>query len=97
MTVVISPRAVGDLEAIAHYSLMRFGFAQALKYQTDLRRTFDLLAEFPHMSPVRDDIMAGSVRLRHHKAHVIVYQEVPDGILVVRVLDARRDWTRLLD
>ena len=40
--------------------------------------------ERPELSP--------PVRVHFHKAHVIAYLVQSDGILIVRVLDARQDW-----
>jgi len=56
---------------------------------------FDLLADNPKIARERTEFNP-PVRLHSYQAHLIVYIENADEILVIRVLHRRQDWQRYL-
>ncbi|QDX24800.1 type II toxin-antitoxin system RelE/ParE family toxin [Sphingomonas suaedae] len=83
--------ATDDLLAIYLEGLERFGLAQADRYNDGLKRTFAFLAETPRAARLREEIDP-PVRAHPFKAHMIVYEEVDDGVLILRVRHGREDW-----
>jgi toxin ParE1/3/4 len=72
-----------------------FGVGQAEHYHQGLVSAFELLADNPGMARERAEF-SPPVRLHPCQAHMIVYVEHGDGILIVRVLHGRQDWERHL-
>ena len=66
---------------------------QAERYQTHLFELLDLLSAHPELARERTEIDP-PVRIHPYGTHVVVYRNEGDGILVLRVLHARSDWTR---
>jgi toxin ParE1/3/4 len=58
----VAPRALRDLDAIADYTLARWGERQAEKYLLEIERRFRWLARNPHAGRVREDVAAGDQR-----------------------------------
>lgn len=83
--------ATDDLVAIYLEGLDRFGVAQADRYHDGLQRTFAFLAETPRAARLREEIDP-PVRAHPFKAHIIVYDEADDGVLILRVRHGREDW-----
>ncbi|KPF92160.1 plasmid stabilization protein ParE [Novosphingobium sp. AAP83] len=71
--------------------LEQFGVAQADRYHDGLERMFAFLAQTPRVARMREELNP-PVRARPFKAHIIVYDETDDGILVLRVRHGREDW-----
>jgi len=84
-----------DLEAIAEYSIERFGIEQARHYRDQLRASFDQLAENPELGRRAEQLSAG-LRRYEHCSHIIFYQAVDSEFLIVRVLHYRMDVRRHL-
>lgn len=74
---------------------VRFGVAQAERYQDGLFATFQMLADNPLMARERRELTP-PVRLHPFQAHMIVYVEDGAGVLIVRVLHGRQDWESVL-
>ena len=72
-----------------------YGADQAERYHHGLVAVFALLAENPNMARERTDFRP-PVRLDPYQAHLIVYVDHNDGILIARVLHGRQDWERHL-
>lgn len=86
----LSGRAATDLEAIAEFTINRFGLKQARQYRDQLKACFENLAENPVMGR-RAEQFARGLRRFEHGSHIIFYLPVDDGVLVVRILHARMD------
>ena len=86
-----SREADEDLIAIYEQGFDRFGRRQAERYLDDLERTFEHLAVYPGLGRLRTEHQP-PVRIFPFQAHVVVYEEIDDGILVVRVRLGREDW-----
>lgn len=88
-------QADGDIIDIFAQGAEHFGVQHAEDYLRGLIALFQLLAKNPLMARQRSEIQP-AVRLHPYKAHMIVYIEHGDGILVIRVLHRRQDWEQLL-
>lgn len=83
--------ATDDLVAIYLAGLEQFGLAQADRYHDGLERMFAFLAQSPRAARMREELDP-PVRAHPFKAHIIVYDETDDGILILRVRHGREDW-----
>lgn len=90
-----SPQADEDIANAYVAGAVRFGVAQADRYQDGLFDTFRMLADNPQMARERLELVP-PVRLHPYQAHMIVYVEFHGGILIVRVLHGRQDWESAL-
>lgn len=84
-----------DIIAVFVQGATQFGLAQAEQYHNEMAGIFALLAENPQMARLRHEF-SPPVRIHPFQAHVIVYIEQDDNILIVRVLHGRQDWERQL-
>lgn len=80
-----SRRAEADLLGISDYTLRTWGEEQADRYLGQLEECCNRLAENPALGRVCEEIRPGLRRMEQGR-HVLFYRELPDGILVVRVL-----------
>jgi toxin ParE1/3/4 len=88
-------RANQDIIDIYLRSAAEFGTDQAELYHAELVAAFERLAAHPRIARERTEF-SPPVRLHPCGAHMIVYAEHGDGILVIRVLHGRQDWERHL-
>ncbi len=84
MTFRLTPRALRDLDAIADYTLSRWGERQATKYIAELEQRFVWLAEHPHAGRMRDEVGEG-YRSYPHGKHVVFYMIAGADIAVIGV------------
>jgi toxin ParE1/3/4 len=95
MTVRFSRRAARDMTDIFVHGILTFGEHHATVYNDNLARILSLMDNHPNLGrafPTRPGLRTFSFN-----AHIIAYKRDADGIVVIRVLDARRDWRSLLD
>ncbi|MDT8321100.1 MAG: type II toxin-antitoxin system RelE/ParE family toxin [Xanthomonadales bacterium] len=90
-----SVRAAMDLEAIAEYTIERFGIGQARRYRDELKSCFDQLAANPKLGRRAEQLGPG-LRRYEHRSHIVFYQAIDTDVLIVRVLHYRMDVTRYL-
>ncbi|MGY6554302.1 MAG: type II toxin-antitoxin system RelE/ParE family toxin [Wenzhouxiangella sp.] len=88
-------RAELDLEAIADYTIERFGVEKARSYLVDFKSCFDCLVENPGIGR-RVEHLRPELRRYEHGSHIVFYQVSDGGILIVRVLHYRMDVKRHL-
>ena len=86
----LTEEATGDIKNILERSITDFGLQQTELYYNSLKNCLELLGINPEMGGVADDIMPGYRRFPH-QSHVIFYQTVENGILIVRILHKRMD------
>jgi toxin ParE1/3/4 len=86
----LSDRAKAELVTIYDDSEARFGSYQADAYLAGLDRIFGLLADFPGIGQGADYLKAGFRRFRF-QAHIVLYTEDRDGVLIRSVLHGARD------
>lgn len=91
----LTVRAADDLAEIAHYTIHKFGQAQARRYRDGLDACFRMLASNPMLGADAGDLAEG-LRRFVYRSHLLFYSQAPDGILIVRVLHERRDTERVL-
>lgn len=91
MTISFSERVDGELRAIYVESAERFGIPQAERYLASLHRSFVFLASNPRITREREELISRA-RAYRHQAHMIIYREEADGILIIRLPHARSDW-----
>jgi toxin ParE1/3/4 len=81
----ISVEAESDIERIAAYSTVTWGWRRSDKYLAKLEDCFDLLSGNPAIGRPCASIQEGLRRFEISK-HVVFYLPEADGILIVRVL-----------
>jgi len=91
----LSWQASRDLEAIAEFTINRFGIERARQYRDELKACFESLAENPTMGRRAEQLAKGLRRLEHG-SHIVFYVPLDDGVLLVRVLHHRMDARRHL-
>lgn len=90
--IELAPQARLDLEDIAHFGIVTFGYAQAEAYQDGLIRQFELLAEYPRIGLELEE--REGVHRFGYGSHVIFYTFDQDVLVVRRVLHGRMDVLR---
>ncbi|GJE36874.1 type II toxin-antitoxin system RelE/ParE family toxin [Methylobacterium persicinum] len=91
----LTRKAEADLFEIAVHGYRQFGVRQAEAYAAGLDQTFALLADNPGMGRRADAIRPG-VHRHEHASHVILYERVEGGVLILAVVH-RRSVRRLSD
>ena len=86
----LSPKARSQIRDIGQFTKRRFGDYQAKAYHTGLERTFELLADFPKMGVVADELLIGARRFRF-QSHIIFYTEDGDNILIRALFHAAQN------
>ena len=89
-SVVVSPEAEADLQDIFLYIVRGGGVAAASRYDAGIRERIRSLAAMPLRGQDASALRAGSRRMVH-LSHIIYYQPVEDGVLVLRVIHSSRD------
>lgn len=84
----LTRRAEADLLDIFLFGLEQFGLAQAERYKLGLERGFTLLADNPKLGRTADAVAPG-LRRHEHESHVILYEQAPDGVLIVALIRGR--------
>lgn len=87
----LTRRADDDILAAYLQGHELFGERQADRYHDDLIALLQRLADHPAMARVRSEI-APPVRAFPFKAHVVIYQDAPDGIVILGVRHGHEDW-----
>jgi len=82
-----------DLEAIAEYTIKRFGLEQARRYRDELGVCFDQLAGNPKLGRRAEQLGEG-LRRYEHRSHIIFYHQSGAKILIARILHYRMDASR---
>jgi toxin ParE1/3/4 len=77
----LSARARAQVHEIYDYSAATFGTYQANAYHAGLERTFGLLADFPRIGQLVEELALGHRRFRF-QAHHIFYTEDGDHIVI---------------
>jgi toxin ParE1/3/4 len=92
--LVRSPDAERDLDSIFDYIARESSFARAEAVLRRIDRSMQLLASQPRMGRARPDL-DGS-RYLAAPPWLIVYQALGSDVVILRVVDGRRDLTELL-
>jgi toxin ParE1/3/4 len=93
--VARTPVAERDLDGIFDYIAEESGRpTTAVAILREIAQKCALYAQQPEMGTSRPDLGA-DIRVFSHKRYVVVYQPLPDGIEVLRVIDGARDYPSL--
>ena len=84
----LTRQAEADLLDIFLYGLETFGHLQARTYAASVERCLQLLAENPRIGRLAHSL-GPAVRRHEHVSHVILYEDVEFGILVLAILHKR--------
>lgn len=87
----LTQRAADDIFAVYLQGYELFGERQADRYHDDLHVLFHRLADYPGMARVRSEITP-PVRAVPFKAHVVIYEDAPGGIVILSVRHGHEDW-----
>jgi toxin ParE1/3/4 len=68
-----------------------FGERQADRYHAGLHALFQQLADHPGMARLRPEITP-PVRAFSFKAHVVIYEDAPEGVVILSVRHGHEDW-----
>jgi toxin ParE1/3/4 len=88
--ILLRPTAQADIEAIADYTIERWGRRQAEAYVMTLRADIVSLAQFPKRFPIHEPSGLALRRMRSGH-HLIFYRESNAAVEIVRVLHERSD------
>lgn len=94
MNFRLSVEAAQDIVELVSFGIETFGEAQALKYHKSLEQLFELLSGMPELGREVPNLGAKLRRFEHGR-HIVFYQSSKVDVLIVRVIDNRRDTTRL--
>ncbi|MGU3328610.1 type II toxin-antitoxin system RelE/ParE family toxin [Methylobacterium mesophilicum] len=84
----LTKRAEADLFDIAVHGYRQFGVRQVEAYAAGLEHAFQLLADNPRMGRRADAIRPG-VHRHEYAAHVILYEPVDGGVLILAIVHGR--------
>lgn len=84
-------RADEDLIAIYIHGLDQFGPRQADIYWDGLNALFQRLADYPRLARLRTEFDP-PVRVFSYASHLVLYDEEPGGVVIVRVRHGHEDW-----
>lgn len=86
--------AVLDLDGILDFITQRSDSDTASRFVNDLSETFYLLADMPKMGRARNDLEK-DIRMFVHRRYTILYREIENGVVIVRVAPPYRDIKRM--
>lgn len=98
-SVVLSEPAVSDLLAINDYYLVEVDEKTAAKIINRLEEAVNSLAEFTERGSIPKELLSLGIRQYRQlitKPYRIIYEQLPDKVVVHAVLDGRRDMQSLL-
>ncbi|MBR1124462.1 type II toxin-antitoxin system RelE/ParE family toxin [Bradyrhizobium lablabi] len=86
----LTVRAQSQLIDIYDFSVATFGTYQAEAYLAGLERTFDLLANFPRIGQLADEL-APRHRRFHFQSHTIFYTDEDTHVLIRAIYHRAQD------
>lgn len=87
---VLSKPAQVDLEEIFDYTVINFGFDQAIKYVSSFDDTFKNLLKNSELGRPRNEIKK-DLRSLIHRNHAIYYTSIKNQIRIIRILHGSKD------
>jgi len=87
--VAFRPQAVRDLEAITDY-IAADNPVRARSFVEEIRQRCKLLGDFPE-SARRFPELGKDARILHYRSYVIIYRNLPEQVLISRVIHGARD------
>ena len=83
----LTKRAEADLFEVFLFGYEQFGERQAEVYAAELEYIFQLLADNPRMGREAETIAHG-VRRHEHGSHIILYEVISGGVLILAIVHA---------
>ena len=96
MKVALSARAEADLRSIARW-IASDNAEAAREFAHALRGKCASLAHAPKRFPVARRVDGRDLRKRTHGRYLILYIISDEGVEVIRIVHASRDWAALID
>ena len=97
MKYELSRRAAREFDRIIDYRREVAGYQNARKLEADLLRAFDLIGDNPGIGRYRPDLTSKPFRFWLRENYWIVYRlDRRSNVLIVAIIDARREVGRLL-
>lgn len=87
----LSDFAEADLRAIFWQGLELFGPRQTERYLSQLEDTFAHLSQYPDAYRLRSELDP-PVHVCPHGAHVILYEQSQNTVVILRIRSARENW-----
>ena len=94
--LVLSPKALADLDSIWEYSARTWSAVQADLYLSALDDTFRLLCAHPDIARLRAEFTP-PVRLHRNRSHLVIFVVDAGEVNVIRVVHGRSNWGALLE
>ena len=91
--IIRSPEAHEDMDAISDH-IASHNVAAGHRWLDEIEKKLHLLASYPELGQSEPELGTG-LRIFSLGNYAIIYRPVTDGIEVVRVIDARRDYVTL--
>jgi len=88
INVKFNEKSEQDLKEIYQYSYFQYGKTKADYYINDLKQCLNFLAENPLVARERHEFKQ-PVRIHHHAKHLVIYQQLAENILIIRLLHER--------
>jgi plasmid stabilization system protein ParE len=95
MNIVFSAAAVGDLEAVGDYIAQR-NPERAGRVVQQIITACHVIADFPFGYPLVPRYESRGLRRKLRGDHLVFYQVETDAIYIVRILNTRQDYERIL-
>ena len=93
---VFSNEAENDLIEVYRYGYLNHGERKAELYQKALKEKCQFLVDSPKLCREREEFTS-SIRIHHHKKHLIIYTIKTEYILIIRILHERMDIPNYLE
>ena len=93
MAYRLTQKAEEDLTEVLLNGIRDFGPDQAEAYLAELLETCDVLSDNPALARLREEFRP-PVRIHPHGAHIIIYRDIENDILIIRIRHGREDWVR---
>lgn len=88
----LAPGATDDLFSVYVQGYDLFGQRQADAYQQGLVQLFERLADYPYLGRELSEF-SPPVRVIPHGSHVVIYEVIDAGVIILRVRHGHEDWT----
>ena len=94
MSYRLRPEAQADIEAIALY-IYEDNPAAARRWLADMEKRCERLGRMPDLGVARPDVRP-NLRMLAAGSYIVLYQKIPDGVEIVRVVHGARRWQDLV-
>lgn len=86
----ISKEADIDVDKIFEFTVLEFGYLQAIQYHEEFMHLFNQLVDFPFEGKPRKELQRG-IRSVTKGSHIVFYKNNNEKIFIVRILHHSQD------